>query len=339
MSENMNQDSPLISERTLSPDSSRFLLIKAKGGLGNRILSAVTGLVYADMTDRVPVIDWRDGAYANAGVNSYPLLFQSPVELRPENLEELQDVIPEIWRGHLHEQPTNMIARNDPTSHSNPFIYRKYCVDLSRLNTRNELAVYWSYLPKIRRLRRLMAQNPHYAGRREEDVFNEYLARYFTPNKRVLSAVEDLLAAKHRPIIGVHIRYTDLTVPLSAVRRAVDEMLEEMPEASIFLATDNDQIQEEMMRSYSRVFSIEKWFAPDGQAIHQNKAASNMLQEAENALIDMWALARCDRLIFSMRSTFSYASRLIGRMPAQNVVDIDARNIQVVLKRYVQNYI
>jgi len=335
----MKQDGPLISEPKSPPESTRFLLIKAKGGLGNRILSAVTGLVYADLTGRVPVIDWRDGAYADAGVNTYPLLFQSPLDLHPESLEQLEDVVPHIWRGNLHEQPTTMIARNNPKSHSNPFIYRKYCVDLSRPNTANMLAVYWSYLPKLRRLRKLMAQNPYFSGRREDEIFKEYLDRYFTPNERVLSAVKSLLATRTRPIIGVHVRYTDLTVPLSEVHKAIRKSLKELPDASIFLATDNDRIQEEIQQSYSRVFSLEKWFAPDGQAIHHNMAAPNMLEEAENALIDMWMLSHCDRLIFSMRSTFSYASRLIGRMPAKSSIDIDSRNIQVVLKRFVQNYI
>jgi len=335
----MKLDNSSISKLVQPVDTSRFLLIKAKGGLGNRILSAVTGLVYADLTGRLPIIDWRDGAYADPGVNAYPLLFRSPLTLQPENVESLQDTVPDIWRGHLHEHPTNMIARNDPRAHSSPIIYRKYCIDLSRLNTRNMLAVYWSYLPKLRRLRHLMARNPEFAGIRDEDIFKSYLDKYFIPNQRVVSGVVSLLEAQKRPIIGVHIRHTDLTVPLATVRDALDKMIEQLPEASIFLATDCDEIQQEMTHAYSNVFFLEKWFAPEGQAIHQNKAAPNMIREAENALIDMWALSQCDHLIYSMRSTFSYASRLIGQIPAHNVVDIDARNIAVVIKRYVQNYL
>ena len=335
----MKQDTLSIAHDGALSDSSRILLIKAKGGLGNRILSAVTGLVYADLTGRLPIIDWRDGAYAAPGVNAYPLLFRSPLTLQPEKVEALKDTVPEIWRGHLHEHPTNMIARNDPKSHSSPLIYRKYCVDLSRLNTRNMLAVYWSYLPKLRRLRHLMASNPQFVGIRDEDIFKRYLDRYFRPNQRILFEVDNLLGTKNRPVIGVHIRHTDLAVPVSAVRAAVDNMIDQLHGASIFLATDSDAIQKEMEHAYSNVFYFEKWFAPSGQALHHNKKAPDMIREAENALIDMWALSRCDRLIYSMRSTFSHASRLIGEMPAQNVVDIDARNIPVILKRYAQNYL
>src|SRR6056297_557696 len=209
----MKQDTLSTAVQGGFSDTSRLLLIKAKGGLGNRILSAVTGLVYADLTGRLPIIDWRDGAYAERGVNAYPLLFQSPLAFQPERVEMLEDIVPEIWRGQLHEHPTNMIARYNPKSHSNPLIYRKYCVDISRLNTRNQLAVYWSYLPKLRRLRHLMAKNSQFSGLKDEDVFKNYLDKYFTPNKRLLSSVDRLLEPQQRPVIGVHIRHTDLTVP------------------------------------------------------------------------------------------------------------------------------
>ena len=36
---------------------SRFLIIKAKGGFGNRILSAATGIVLADVIGRTAVVD------------------------------------------------------------------------------------------------------------------------------------------------------------------------------------------------------------------------------------------------------------------------------------------
>lgn len=50
----------------MSDDPQRFLLVKASG-FGNRILSACTGIVIAAMTDRVAVVDWRDGEYLPAG--------------------------------------------------------------------------------------------------------------------------------------------------------------------------------------------------------------------------------------------------------------------------------
>ena len=72
----------------------RVLIIKAKGGLGNRILSAVTGLVLADLTNRTPFIDWRDGTYAPEGVDSYPLLFESRLATDCSAYDMAEDVHP-----------------------------------------------------------------------------------------------------------------------------------------------------------------------------------------------------------------------------------------------------
>lgn len=316
----------------------RYLLIKAKAGLGNRMLAAVTGLVYADLTARIPVIDWRDGSYAAPGVNSYPLLFRAPPSLEPSQVENIEDVVPEIWRNRLYAHPNALISRHDPASHSSPFIYRKYCVDIARGDHTQALAVYWSYLPKMRRLRPLMRRDPRFAGRSEADIFHEYLDRYFTPKDQVLDAVDALVTPDRRPVIGVHVRHTDRTVPLSAIHRALRRRLKELPDASIFLATDSDRVQTEFRARYPGVFTIEKWFAPEGQALHQNRATPDMIREAENALIDMWALARCDRLIYARRSTFSHASRLIGEFSHDAVNNIDDAHPVVILKQIFQEY-
>lgn len=320
-----------------SPES-RYLLIKAKGGLGNRMLAAVTGLVYADLTGRMPVIDWRDGAYAAPGVNSYPLLFRAPFGPDPAQLERIEDVVPEVWRDHLNEHPTTLISRCHPASHNNPFIYRKYCVDIARCDYIQALAVYWSYLPKMKRLRPLIRRDSRFSGRREDDIFYEYLDRYFTPKDRVLDAVEALITPDRRPIIGVHVRHTDRTVPLSAVHRALGRSLKALPGGRIFLATDSNAVEAEFRARYPGVFTIEKWFAPEGQALHQNRATPDTIHEAENALIDMRALARCDQLIYARRSTFSHASRLIGQFPPDAVTDIDAARPTVVFKQLFQEY-
>lgn len=321
----------------IAPDP-RYLLIKAKGGLGNRMLAAVTGLVYADLTYRTPIIDWRDGAYAAPGVNSYPLLFDAPPGPEPSRLEEIGDVVPEIWRDQLHEHPQTLISRYNPSSHSNPFIYRKYCVDLTRRDHDQSLAVFWSYLPKMKRLRPLMRRDPRFVERSDAAIFHDYLDRYFTPGQRVRTAVETLITLDRRPVIGVHVRHTDLTVPLPAVHRALRRNLEALPGAAIFLATDSNTVEADFRARYPNVFTIEKWFSPEGGTLHKNQAAPDMIREAENALIDMWALARCDSLIYANRSTFSRASHLIGRFSPDAVTDIDARQPVMIVKRIIQEY-
>lgn len=322
----------------MAPADDRRLLIKAKGGLGNRILSAIGGLIYADLSGRTPIIDWRDGAYAPRGTNAYPLLFESPPGPQPEAVESETDVSPQTWAGALSRHPSDMIEALDPRQHSNPFIYRRFCVDLRRLDTRSALAVYWCYLPKFARMRGIMSADARFRGRRVEDVCAEYLERYFTPNETVRRGVAAAVTDAHRPVLGVHIRYSDMKVPLDKIEDSIDAVLREDPRFSVFLATDNLDVQKRIERKYDRVFSIEKWFPEAGGAMHQNDANPDKTREAENALIDMWALARCDRLIYSGSSTFSYTSRLIGRFADSDATDVDRFSLKIRIKRLFRDH-
>ena len=318
----------------------RVLIIKAKGGLGNRILSAVTGLVYADLTGRTPIIDWRDGTYGGVGENAYSMLFQSSLpNLCVEDYEGSTSVTPEIWRGNLGADPTTMIISHDPSRHRSATIYRKYCTDLSRLDAEEEVAVFWSYLPKFGRLGRHLRVDPRFAGRMVEEIISEYLARYFTPNERIQAGVSEAVGKLSSPIVGVHVRYTDLKIPIGKVKRALRRLRALTPEAAIFLSTDSARVQREIATEFENVNYISKHLPDDGSMLHSIHATHDKRVEAENALIDMWSLSKCDFLIYSKNSTFSLTSALLGRLQRHQQYDVDRLNISIALKRLVQGYI
>jgi hypothetical protein len=318
----------------------RILIIKAKGGLGNRILSAVTGLVYADLTGRTPVIDWRDGTYGGVGENAYSMLFQSPLpNLCVEDYEGSTSVTPEIWRGNLGADPTAMISSHDPSRHRSATIYRKYCTDLSRLDAEEEVAVFWSYLPKFGRLGHHLRVDPRFAGRAVEEIISEYLARYFTPNERIQAGVSEALGKLSSPIIGVHVRYTDLKIPIGKVKRALRRRRAASPGGAIFLATDSASVQVEIASEFDNVHWISKYLPEDGAALHSVQSTENKTAEAENAMIDMWSLSACDYLIYSKNSTFSVASALLGSLRPEQQEDVDRFNVPVIIKRVLQQYL
>ena len=323
------------------PDTSadKVLLIKAKGGLGNRMLSAVSGLVFADLTGRTPVIDWRDGSYAPIGENAYPILFDTPITLRAEDFDTAAGPVnPAIWQGHLGLTPEKMVGKFTPDQHSSPTVYRKFCTDLTRLDAPEDLAVFWCYLPKFGRLARHMRRDPRFAGRSVDQVMADYLNRYFTPNPRVRAVVEATVAQMARPLIGVHIRYTDRKIPLDKIKAALRRRLAEMPGAGVFLATDNAAVQQEMKAEFPGLRHTEKHLNPDGSRLHWPTSEVAKVQEAENALIDMWLLSRADHLIYSKHSTFSVTSACLGRIGPDRQDDVDRFNLPVVVKRIVQNY-
>ncbi|MBX3596108.1 MAG: hypothetical protein KF874_00925 [Rhizobiaceae bacterium] len=317
---------------------SRYMLVKAKGGFGNRILSAVTGILLAEVAGRTPVIDWRDGEYMARGNNAYPLLFDDPVGIDSAEFDDRQDVSPSLWAGRLADHPTDVIEQLFPDNHSNPFIYRKLSVDLARPVADTDLAVFWSYLPKMARIRRQVQQLPAYRGLSTSEITRNVLTRYFTPNNRVRARVQEVLKDRKRPIIGVHIRYTDRKVSLDRIFHEVAGLRERMPDAPIFLATDNQRVQESFRSKFDNVIVIEKALGDDVNSLHEHVVHDDPLREAENALVDMWTLAGCDWLVHSRHSTFSVAAAEIGAIPKSNQRDIDRHNARVVLKRWVQTW-
>lgn len=315
----------------------RALLIKAKGGLGNRMLAAVTGVILAQLTGRVPVIDWRDGLYVPEGTNLYPLLFRDPIGIDAAQFDASTSVAPAIWKGRLGEQPVSIIARHFPDKHSSPFIYRRLSVPLTGADPDAAVGVFWSYLPKLARLRRRLRADRRFDGRHLDAITHDMLHRFFRPNDRVRQTVSDLFAGRRRPVIGVHIRFTDRKVPLARIERALTRLRARLPESDIFLATDSGEAQRRITAGFKRVFTIDKELVEDGQALHYaGTRMSDPVREAENAVIDMFALSECDWLIHSRHSTFSVAASLIGGIPAGRQIDVDRYNVKVILKRWFQ---
>lgn len=331
-----NDTAPAEDQRPL-PHGVRPLLIKAKGGLGNRMLAGVTGVILAQLGGRTPVIDWRDGLYLPEGTNLYPLLFRDPVRIDPACYDASTCVAPALWSGRLAEQPVSIIARHFPDSHSSPFIYRRLSIPLAGPDPLARVGVFWSYLPKLARLRGRLHADRRFDGRSLDAITQDMLHRYFTPNDRVRQTVSHLFAGRRRPVIGVHIRFTDRKVPLAKIERALTRLRERSPASDIFLATDSAEAQAYIAARFKRVFTIDKQLAGDGGALHYaGTQMSDPLREAENAVIDMFALAECDWLIHSRHSTFSVAASLIGGIPAKRQIDVDRFNPKVVVKRWFQ---
>lgn len=320
------------------PAGERVLVIKAKSGLGNRILAAVTGIILARLTERRPVIDWRDGIYLPDGVNLYPLLFDAPGAVEPEAFDRETDVEPRIWSGCLSEQPLDLVRRHFPKSHASPFVYRRLSLDLASPEAAARVAVFWSYLPKFERLRAPLRRHRRLRRYSLDELIRDALHEHFHPNARIRDALDRLFAGRARPVIGVHVRYTDRKAPLERIERALAQMRRRLPDAEIFLATDSAEVQRRIAGAVPNVFMIDKELPETGTSLHLDGGLADPLREAENAVIDLLALARCDRLIHSRHSTFSVAAATIGMIPRSCQIDVDRLTPAVVLKRWVQAY-
>lgn len=313
------------------------LVIKAKGGLGNRMLSAVTGIVLAQLNNRTPYIDWRDGMYLAPGENLYPYLFEADWMGDLARFDDAQQVAPAIWSGRITEHPVDIIHRAYPNSHSDPLIYRKLSITLTGPDPAEPVGVFWSYLPKLMRLQPRMARHPDFMGRDLSDITSDTLDRYFRPVSAVRERVDAIFRGLDQPVIGVHIRFTDRKVPLPKIISSLAKLKSDMPKARIFLATDSAQAQAAILSRFPDTQTIDKALAADGAALHVTGSSfSDPVAEARNALIDMIALSRCDWLLHSQHSTFSVTAALIGRIPRARQIDVDRFNAKVVVKRFIQ---
>lgn len=67
--------------------------------LGNRVLSLLSALLYARLSGRHLLVDWRDGMYAEEGVNAFSHLFQSRWATPVRSSPVTDSVTPSMWRG------------------------------------------------------------------------------------------------------------------------------------------------------------------------------------------------------------------------------------------------
>ena len=112
-----------------------------------------------------------------------------------------------------------------------------------------------------------------------------------------------------------------------------------IPEAVIFLATDNREAQQLVEKRYPKVIATEKWFPTTGIEMHQNPECPDRLNNAIEALLDMYLLAECDYLVFPSSSTFSYISSLYTSMPRANIIDVERRDPIVRVVKFARYWL
>lgn len=303
----------------------QILLVKGVGGLGNRLQCVATALVYARLTSRRMIIDWRDPMYSGDGGNAFGRYFASPgagclADLKTASLS----VTPRLWSGNLDETVQDVMRRSGTASPIDPGTWRPYTVDVRRLDYREDVAVFWSPFDLLDDLRK------HFSGalapwRRKSwrAILREIFSEEFVPVAAVTERVESFRAAEFRsPVIGVHVRFTDRRCRLPAILRRLAKLLQRHPGATIFLATDSLGIQERLQRDFANVKVTPKWFAPAGGTIHLSRLALDKTENGIAALADMYLLSTCDYLIIDEHSSFGLAAAWLSDIPWSRIYNV-----------------
>lgn len=326
---------------TDNQQNNKYLLVKAKGGMGNSMLCAVTGIIYGQLTGRITVIDWRGEGYTNDGSNTFSKFFTCPEICQETILPSEPTILPKIWEGKLNKSMSQMLHEYDPDKHSSIRIHRKYSIDVSRLDYDEDIIVFWYYTGRIKALKKHLSNGQTgFAGLNTNGIIRKVLTEQMTLHKDIRQRIDEF-KAKHwsGKVIGLHIRHTDRQIDIAKYERHLLRFLQRCPDAHIFLATDNQQVNQEYQSRFKNVFSTQKWFPKGMTSMHQNTDCPNKVANGIEALVDMYLLAQCECLIYSGYSTFSLISRILSDAQPENIVDIDRFNLKVRVKQLVRELI
>lgn len=145
---------------------------------------------------------------------------------------------------------------------------------------------------------------------------NSLYKRMFRPVKEVIDQVERYHDRFSAHTIGLHIRRTDndeaiAKSPTELFIRQVEEEIEANDETMVYLATDSDEVKEQLRQRFG-----ERIITPQASASRSNIAG------IWGALTDMWTLAATQKIYGSAGSSFSPMAASIGDVPLE-IIDSD----------------
>lgn len=313
----------ILSVKTMT----QYIVVKGTSGIGNRVFAVATGILYAQLSGRQLVVDWRDGSYSNTGTNLFFRYFDCPVAESVEVLPATDSIYPPIWKNQLHRSMGSLRDELGLTGYSD------MSFDVSRLDSQEDILVLSAYTHKINLMRPLLAQETsRLATMTIREILKHILQNNLFLKEDIRLRVDEFKRAYFENyMVGVHIRYSDMKVPLTEVEFAVRSITRltrfQHGNFKIFLATDSQEVLHSFKDKFPNVISTDKWFSQSGKRLHQNpEECQDLVQNGIEALVDLYLLAACDNLIFASRSSFGFLSSLLMTRPNARYYDIDGEH-------------
>ena len=302
----------------------RFLLVKGRGGLGNRVLALLSGILYARLSGRTLVVDWSDPVYSDDGTNVFHGLFLCRSCDPAEEVPETVSVTPVIWRGRLElsvrELKSMLSLRSDGVA-----LLDITSIDLARIDYPEAIAVLWGFTANVGALR------PYCRGElaplrhaSTTTILRELLRAELEPARTIRERVDRFRRQRFAggATIGVHVRYTDRKVRLPAILRRVDRILSADAKTQIFLATDSAKVRDLFFARYPDVVTAPHAYAPASRGLHAPTGGAGRLDRGVEALVDLYLLAECDGFVGDTTSSFARVASLLSNAPASRRFDV-----------------
>jgi hypothetical protein len=307
-------------------NSNKYVLVKGRAGLGNRIQGVLNGILYARLTGRRIIVDWGDHYYSNDGSNVFHRFFQCSLYNSTDEIPCTDSVSPSIWRGRLRESSYD-IGRPYGINRNPDKIQEKLSIDLTKLDYQEDVLVMLTFTQQVKLLR------SHFKGELKEfsqaktyAILRKLLQKDLILHPQIRGRVNQFKSNNFNGItVGVHIRYTDHRASLWAIIQKLNSLLKSEPGLQIFLATDNIKIKNMFEESYQYVITTSHWYPEPGKMLHGNQRCPDLVEGGIEALVDLYLLAECDYLIIDTSSTFSYVASLLTKAPDSNVFNVKQR--------------
>ena len=132
------------------------------------------------------------------------------------------------------------------------------------------------------------------------------LKELFIPTKEINTSI-DLVKSKFSSfVVGIHIRRTDNVQAIKKnsvddFKSQINKLLENNPEMKFFLATDSNQVKNDLIKSYG-----------ESIIIHEAVLHRDSLQGMKDAVVDLWCLSSTKYIIGSYYSSFSELAAELG---------------------------
>lgn len=307
--------------------AARSLVLKGSGGggLGDKIWALLVAIMYARLSGRALHVDWRDTAYGDGTLNYFPLLFQlAGLSVQPR-LPADGTVWPAVWRDRLGMSLDDVYRADGTPSWNRAWSMRRYSFDMARLDYDAETLVMWEHDQMHKIVSRFVDRFAVYRGLSDEALLGRLWREHLQLVEPVCGRLQQTVASVFagRPVLGVHVRMTDESsatrrVPsLADYLRATERLLPRMRDGRIFLATDNRAVREPFMERFGaeRIVAMEKWFPEAGDPLHMNPTCPDRLRNAQDALLELCVLARCDGLVAYAGSAFGHMAGILSEAP------------------------
>ncbi len=137
------------------------------------------------------------------------------------------------------------------------------------------------------------------------------IAHLFTPVEEIRQEIELRCQRFSQRMVGVHVRRTDNVEsirqsPIELFYKKLDEEIAADNRTGIYLATDSQEVKQEMRSRYGeRVVAVD---AP---------AERGSLEGIRDGIADMYTLARTEKIYGSFHSTFSTMAAQLGNIPLE----------------------